>query len=129
MLRCACMPALKSSKPRSRASTACSLEQSAGIDQRQERWKCCSVHSQVLSDPDKRNMYDVYGEEGLRAGMELSTDVRDVRSVYERFQAKQVPCSPVPFHACTPTWPHLLCVDGHIPLAGSQLASTGISCC
>ncbi len=52
----------------------------------------------MLSDPDKRNMYDVYGEEGLRAGMELSTDVRDVRSAYEQFQAKQVPCSPLPAH-------------------------------
>lgn len=87
---------MKSSKPRSRANTACSLEHSAKFDQQQERWKGCSAHSQVLSDPDKRNMYDVYGEEGLRAGMELSTDVRDVRSAYERFQAKQVPCSPFP---------------------------------
>ena len=129
MLRCARTPALKSSKPRSRANTACSLEHSAGIDRRQDRWKRCSVHSQVLSDPDKRNMYDVYGEEGLRAGMELSTDVRDVRSAYERFQAKQVPCIPVPFHACTPTWPRLLCADGHKPPAGSQLASAGTSCC
>ena len=35
-------------------------------------------------------MYDVYGEEGLRAGLALSTDVRDIRSAWQRFQAKQV---------------------------------------
>ncbi len=53
----------------------------------------------MLSDPDKRNVYDIYGEDGLHAGMELSTDVRDVRSAWERFQAKQVPCSTVPVYA------------------------------
>jgi len=45
----------------------------------------------VLSDAEKRTVYDVYGEEGLRAGLELSTDVRDVRSAWERLKAKQVP--------------------------------------
>ncbi len=45
----------------------------------------------MLSDAEKRTVYDVYGEEGLRAGLELSTDVRDVRSAWERLKAKQVP--------------------------------------
>ena len=44
----------------------------------------------MLSNPEKRTVYDVYGEEGLRAGLALSTDVRDVRSAWQRFQAKQV---------------------------------------
>ncbi len=49
----------------------------------------------MLSDPEKRTVYDVYGEAGLRAGLALSTDVRDVRSAWQRFQASQV-CTRAP---------------------------------
>ena len=68
--------------------------------QKEQLERLCK-RAQVLSDPDKRTVYDVYGEEGLRAGMELSTDVRDIRSAYERIKAKQVPCSTVPLSAYT----------------------------
>lgn len=53
------------------------------------------VLSQVLSDVDKRNIYDVYGRLGLQAGLELGAKhkgIEELRAQWQEFQnqAQQV---------------------------------------
>lgn len=47
----------------------------------------------MLSNPDKRDIYDVYGKEGLAAGLELGERVKnkdDLRKEWEQFRERQV---------------------------------------
>ena len=50
---------------------------------------------QILLDPEKRRVYDVYGEDGLQAGLQVSTfvqDKQDLQAEWQRFKLRQV-CS------------------------------------
>ena len=49
--------------------------------------------AQVLSNPERRQIYDIYGEEGLRSGLEVGPKLRttdDLRREFERFKAERV---------------------------------------
>ncbi len=46
-----------------------------------------------MSDPQRRDIYDIYGEEGLRAGMEVGDHLKTrdaLRKDWAKFQQKQV---------------------------------------
>lgn len=46
----------------------------------------------MLSDPGKRQIYDIYGPLGLQAGLEVGTkfkDLADVKKEWETYQAQQ----------------------------------------
>ena len=48
----------------------------------------------MLSNEEKRTVYDVYGKRGLEAGMELGECLRspeELKKEFERFQAQRVP--------------------------------------
>lgn len=53
----------------------------------------------MLGNEEKRTIYDVYGKEGLEAGMEVGERLRDpteLKREFERFKAKQVPTLTLP---------------------------------
>jgi DnaJ family protein C protein 11 len=58
---------------------------------------------QVLSSPERRQVYDIYGREGLQAGLQVGPvlqqrSTEELRQDWERFKAQQVRC--VAWHAC-----------------------------
>ena len=58
---------------------------------------------QTLLDPERRRVYDVYGEEGLQAGLQVSTFVHgreDLRDEWQRFRINQVPLNARHFRFC-----------------------------
>lgn len=47
---------------------------------------------QILSNEEKRNIYDIYGKEGLEAGLEVGEPLRspnELKTEYEKFKAQQ----------------------------------------
>jgi DnaJ-class molecular chaperone len=48
---------------------------------------------QVLIDPERRQVYDIYGKEGLEAGLEVGPHLRtrdELRRQWQHFQQQQV---------------------------------------
>jgi DnaJ homolog subfamily C member 11 len=48
---------------------------------------------QVLIDPQRRQVYDIYGREGLQAGLEVGAHLRtrdELRRQWQQFQQQQV---------------------------------------
>eukprot|EP00879_Flechtneria_rotunda_P006476 GHRR01006805.1.p1 GENE.GHRR01006805.1~~GHRR01006805.1.p1 ORF type:complete len:656 (+),score=249.29 GHRR01006805.1:248-2215(+) len=61
-------------------------------DKAQEAFAKLQEAYEVLSDPQKRDVYDVYGKEGLVAGLTVGTKLRstdELRKEWEAFQAQQ----------------------------------------
>lgn len=51
---------------------------------------CCM---QILSNEERRNIYDIYGKEGLEAGLEVGEPLRtpnDLKEEFENFKAQKV---------------------------------------
>lgn len=56
-----------------------------------------SIDFQVLSSPEKRQIYDIYGTEGLQAGLELGPHLggaQDIKNEWTRFKKQQVRALP-----------------------------------
>ncbi len=54
---------------------------------------------QVLIDPDRRQVYDIYGREGLSSGLEVGEHLRtrdELRAQWQQFQQQQVRETPLP---------------------------------
>lgn len=48
---------------------------------------------QILGDEEKRNIYDIYGKEGLEAGLEVGEPLRspnELKEEYDRFRKQKV---------------------------------------
>jgi DnaJ family protein C protein 11 len=61
-------------------------------DNAQEAFSKLQEAYEVLSDPQKRDVYDVYGKEGLSAGLSVGTKLKstdDLRKEWEAFKAQQ----------------------------------------
>lgn len=61
-------------------------------DNAQEAFSKLQEAYEVLSDPQKRDVYDVYGKEGLSAGLSVGTKLKstdDLRKDWEAFKAQQ----------------------------------------
>ena len=51
------------------------------------------MHAQVLSNLERRQVYDIYGKEGLSAGLEVGSTVKstdELRQDWEKFKSQQV---------------------------------------
>lgn len=54
---------------------------------------CSHKSSQVLSNEERRNIYDIYGRQGLESGLEVGEHLRghdELKREFERFRADQV---------------------------------------
>jgi len=61
-------------------------------DKAQEAFSRLNEAYEVLSDPQKRDVYDVYGREGLAAGLSVGTKLKstdELRREWEAFKAQQ----------------------------------------
>jgi DnaJ family protein C protein 11 len=61
-------------------------------DKAQEAFSKLQEAYEVLSDPQKRDVYDVYGKEGLTAGLSVGTKLKsteELRREWEAFKAQQ----------------------------------------
>lgn len=61
-------------------------------DKAQEAFSKLQEAYEVLSDPEKRDVYDVYGKEGLSAGLSVGTKLKgtdELRKEWEAFKAQQ----------------------------------------
>lgn len=61
-------------------------------DKAQEAFSKLQEAYEVLSDPQKRDVYDVYGKEGLSAGLSVGTKLKstdELRKEWEAFKAQQ----------------------------------------
>eukprot|EP00775_Hariotina_reticulata_P001748 gene1748-2089_t len=61
-------------------------------DKAQEAFSRLNEAYEVLSDPQKRDVYDVYGKEGLAAGLSVGTKLKgtdELRREWEAFKAQQ----------------------------------------
>eukprot|EP00878_Enallax_costatus_P026728 GHUV01028714.1.p1 GENE.GHUV01028714.1~~GHUV01028714.1.p1 ORF type:complete len:136 (+),score=37.58 GHUV01028714.1:80-487(+) len=61
-------------------------------DKAQEAFAKLQEAYEVLSDPQKRDVYDIYGKEGLAAGLSVGTKLKhteDLKREWEEFKARQ----------------------------------------
>lgn len=82
--------------PRAWATTmmcfACS-QHSVDVPHGHASGKSSACLAQVLIDPERRQVYDIYGKEGLEAGLEVGPHLRtrdELRRQWQQFQQQQV---------------------------------------
>lgn len=73
----------------------------ASIEEKRRRWTkknnstpttSLSFRHQILSDPEKRSIYDIYGKQGLEAGLQLGDKLKsteELRKEWAAFQARR----------------------------------------
>ena len=69
----------------------------------------CFANTQVLSNPRKRQVYDIYGKQGLVAGLDVGTklkSVEELRKQWEKFRAQRVGRGDA-----IEQWPHIIKPD------------------